>query len=320
MRVTEKMQTPIESEKKSRKSWIIWIIFGIALGVIIPIVIQLTPGNDISTNMPANLNPTGNILSPNSTDKWDANTSHFITWQNDSKVQNVDIYLYDTPSIASINPTVFVGVIATDVPDNGSYTWKISADLTGDGYQIGIFKAGNLSVIVGMSSKFTINPTASMRNAYLKQQIFLLSVCGALLVILLFASKRNIHEVISRTKRGTKLLWGILVVLIVVMAWFLFSITNFVIALLIYMMATGAMLIMGVIGEIRGSEVEAKQGAEVEQGSTTQSVGGNANRRDYTRLKKLLKTNLKAFIGFVLGGIIGELAWNIFLYIFTTIL
>ena len=320
------MQTIKKSDQPSRKSTIAWIIGGIAVISIIIIAIHLTPGNDISTNMPANLNPTGNIISPNSSDKWDANTSHFITWQIDSQVQNVDIYLYATPSIAIVNLPEFQGVIASDVPDNGSYKWKVTADVAGPGFQIGIFKNGNISVIVGISSSFTINPTSSISNAYWKQQIFLISVCGVLLLIMLFASRHNIHEAISRSKRGTKLLWGILVVLIVVLAWFLFSITNFVMALVLYMMATGAMLIMGIIGEIRGSEVEvvqeveATEATEVEQGSTSQPVGGNAKRRDNTRLKKLLITNSKAFIGFVLGGIIGELAWNLVLYIFTTIL
>lgn len=79
------------------------------------------------------------ITSPSSSSSWQAGNSYYIYWSSSGSSEYVDIYLYSSGGN--------VGVIATNVYNDGSYYWAIpSSQAPGDYYQIKIYDAGNYSL------------------------------------------------------------------------------------------------------------------------------------------------------------------------------
>ncbi len=138
----------------------------------------------------------GNVTSPAYYETWNANQTYEIIWIANPEVQFVDICLFITPSIASVNPTFFVGVIVNETLDNGSYCWAISPQLGGNGgYQVEIYKHENSSIVLGTSAMFTINPVRTRPS----QDEFQIRI---LVIILLAVSA--IITIISRKKKVRK--------------------------------------------------------------------------------------------------------------------
>ena len=71
---------------------------------------------------PAYIDNSINVTSPISSDYWEANSMHTITWDSTGLITNVKIELYENG--------VFVMEVAALTPNDGSFSWTIPSDLT----------------------------------------------------------------------------------------------------------------------------------------------------------------------------------------------
>ncbi len=120
------------------------------------------------------------ITTPNNSSSWEANSSHYIYWESTGYTSTVNIELY--------KDGVFETKIQTEGVNNGSYNWKLPADLNSSkNYQIKITNSTDNS-IYGISENFEIlaldKPSISGYNPIL----ILTSIFGISVII---GSKRS---------------------------------------------------------------------------------------------------------------------------------
>ena len=88
------------------------------------------------------------VTTPNSSSSWLTNATHFISWESDETITNVDIELYRNEVFESI---------ALNIPNTGSYNWNVPSGLVSAAdYQIRINSTADSS-ITDLSDTFTIS-------------------------------------------------------------------------------------------------------------------------------------------------------------------